>query len=89
MLILGYFVPPFTGLAQKVHDFHFLGLVFGALMLFQFIMSKAKPLPQDWEHTHSGDVDLTPWKYAKPVGIGIVVFVLVLYFSMADFSVLA
>ncbi|MDA0349940.1 MAG: solute:sodium symporter family transporter [Verrucomicrobia bacterium] len=89
ILVLGYFVPPFTGMAQQVHDFHFLGLVFALLMVFQFVMSKAKPLPQDWEHKHSGDVDLTPWKWAKPVGIGIVVFVVTLYLSLADFSVLA
>ena len=88
MLILGYFVPPFSGWAEKVHGFHFLGIVFGALMVFQFIMSKVSPLPEPWEHKHSGDVDLTPWKWAKPIGIGIVVFVFVLYFSLADFSVL-
>lgn len=89
ILILGYFVPPFSGWAEKVHGFHFLGIVFGILMLFQFIMSKVAPLEKPWEHKHSGDVDLTPWKWAKPVGIGIIVFVLVLYFSLADFSVLA
>lgn len=89
ILILGYFVPPFVGLAEKVHGFHFLGIVFAILMIFQFVMSKVKPLPEDWEHKHSGDVDLTPWKWAKPVGIGIVVFVLALYLSLADFSVLA
>jgi solute:Na+ symporter, SSS family len=89
ILILGYFVPPFTTMAQKVHDFHFLGIVFAILMIFQFVMSKVKPLPQDWEHKHSGDVDLTPWKWAKPVGIGIVVFVVVVYVSLADFSILS
>ncbi len=89
ILILGYFVPPFVGLAEKVHGFHFLGIVFAILMIFQFVMSKVKPLPEDWEHKHSGDVDLTPWKWAKPVGIGIVVFVVALYLSLADFSVLA
>lgn len=57
-------------------------------MIFQFVMSKVSPLPQDWEHKYSGDVDLTPWKWAKPVAIGIVVFVVFIYFSFADFSVL-
>tara|TARA_R110000850_G_scaffold3506_1_gene16842 strand:- start:1250 stop:2860 length:1611 start_codon:yes stop_codon:yes gene_type:complete len=88
ILILGYFVPPFTGWAQKVHDFHFLGIVFGILMTFQFVMSKVKPLAEPWEQKYSGDVDLTPWKWAKPVGIGIVVAVVLLYLAFADFSVL-
>ncbi len=87
ILILGYFVPPFSGWAERVHGFHFIGIVFAALMLYQFIMSKVAPLPEPWEHHHSGDVDLTPWKWAWPVGIGIVVFVVTLYLSFADFSV--
>lgn len=88
ILILGYFVPPFTGIASKVHDFHFLGIVFAILMLFQFIMSKLQPLPENWEHHHSGEVDLTPWRWAKPVGFALVAFVVILYLSLADFSIL-
>ncbi len=88
ILFLGYFVPPFSAWAQKIHGFHFLGLVFALLMAYQFIMSKVDPLGKDWEHINSGDVDLTPWKWAKPIGIGIIVFVLTVYLSLADFSVL-
>jgi len=88
ILILGYFVAPFSGWAEKVHGFHFIGIVFATLMLFQFVMSKVNPLPRDWAHHHSGDVDLTPWKWAKPLGFGIVAFVVILYLSLADFSVL-
>lgn len=88
ILVLGYFVPPFSGWAEEIHGFHFLGVVFAALMLFQFVMSKVRPLPQDWEHRHSGEVDLTPWKWAKPLGFGIVAFVVILYLSLADFSIL-
>ncbi len=89
ILLLGYFVPPFSSwTADPLGNFHFLGMTFAALMLFQFVMSKLQPLPQPWEHRHSGDVDLTPWKYAKPVGAGIVIFVVTLYLSLADWSVL-
>ncbi len=88
ILILGYFVAPFSIWAKKVHDFHFIGIVFGVLMLFQFVMSKVTPLSTSWEQQASGDVDLTPWKWAKPFGIGIVIFVLTLYLTFADFSIL-
>ena len=88
ILILGYFVPPFSGWAEKVHGFHFLGIVFALLMTFQFVMSKVRPLPGDWEHHYTKEVDLTPWKWAKPVGFGIVAFVVILYLSLADFSAL-
>ncbi len=89
ILILGYFVKPFSDWAGKVHEFHFIGIVFLALMAYQFAMSRLRPLPHDWEHHYSGDVDLTPWRWTKPIGIGLVIFVVVLYLSMADFSVLS
>ncbi|MHC4994363.1 MAG: solute:sodium symporter family transporter [Planctomycetota bacterium] len=82
-LILGYFVKPFSDWAQKIHDFHFLGVVFVCLMAFQYIMSLVNPLAEDWEHHHSGDVDLTPWKFAKPVGFGIFAIVLIIYITLA------
>ncbi len=88
ILILGYFVPPFSDWAKKIHEFHFAALVFATLMLFQFVMSKVRPLPQPWKHHHTGEVDLTPWKWAKPFGIGLVVFVLFIYLVFADFSAL-
>ncbi len=86
ILVLGYFVPPFSDWAEKIHGFHLLGLVFAALMLFQFVMSKLRPLPQNWQHHHSGEVDLTPWRWAKPLGFGIVAAVVAIYLALADFS---
>jgi len=89
ILLVGYFVPPFSGwTAKPLGNFHFLGIVFALLMSFQFVMSKVRPLPGDWEHHYTKEVDLTPWKWAKPVGFGIVAFVVILYLSLADFSAL-
>ncbi len=89
ILLVGYFVPPFSGWTVKPFaNFHFLGIVFAALMIFQFVMSKVRPLAENWEHHYTKEVDLTPWKWAKPLGFGIVAFVVILYLSLADFSVL-
>lgn len=87
-IVLGYFVPPFTGWVAAMHEFHFLGLVFAILIGTMLIIGKLQPTATAWEHKHSGDVDLTPWPLAKPFGIGLAVVVLVLYLSFADFSVL-
>ena len=88
IISLGYFVPGLSKMVDALHEFHFLGLVFALLALFMFVMSKVSPRETPWEHVHSGDVDLTPWKYAKPVGIALVVTVLGLFLFFADTSVL-
>ena len=75
-IVLGYFVPPFRDWAKAIHDFHFLGLVFGSLVLLMLVWAKAAPLEEAWEQRYSGDVDLTPWKPAKIFGFLLVLVVL-------------
>jgi len=43
----------------------------------------SQPLAEHWEQQYSGDVEMTPWVYALPMGL--VVMVRLIY---ADFSVL-
>jgi SSS family solute:Na+ symporter len=57
-------------------------------MLFQGAAAILSPRAEPWEHRASGDVDLTPWRWAKPAGFGLVAFVVLLYLAFADFSVL-
>jgi SSS family solute:Na+ symporter len=71
-----------------MHEFHFLGAVFALLLAIMALSRWIKPMDQPWEHRHSGDVDLTPWQWAKPMGIGLAVAVLLLYMAFADTSVL-
>jgi len=86
MIALGYFVPPFTTWAGRIHEYHFLGLVFAVLVTGMLIIGAVRPLPQAWEHRDSGTVDLTPWKQAPLVGGLLVVTVIVIYALFADFS---
>jgi len=89
ILLIGYFMPGVnTWVDAHMHGFHFLGVVFAALMVFQIAMTLVMPMPEPWQQEHSGDVDLTPWKWARPIGFGIVAFVLTAYLALADFAVL-
>lgn len=88
IIALGYFVPTLSAGVDAMNGFHFLGAVFASLMLFMFVFSKMHPRESAWEHKHSGDVDLTPWKWARPVGFGLIAVVLLMYVLLADTSVI-
>ncbi|MGQ7272785.1 solute:sodium symporter family transporter [Marinobacter sp. V034] len=80
---LVYFVPPFTGLLDVIHDFHFVSLVFVLLVAFMLILGKISPRATAWVHEDSGKVDLTPWRYAVPSGAVLVVLVIAIYAAFA------
>lgn len=88
-IALGYFVPALAVYVDKMHEFHFLGAVFALLVVIMLILGKVTPLREAWTQRYSGDVDMTPWKYAVPVGVVLVILVFVIYASFADFSVLS
>lgn len=84
---VGYFV--FPDLVNAIHEFHFLGIVFFGLCVLMLVIGNIAPMKTPYEQQYSGDVDLTPWPLAKPVGIALVVFVLTVYGYFADFSILS
>lgn len=88
VICLGYFSPPVNAVVSQIHDFHFIGAVFACTVALMLGLGKLRPRETPWEQEYSGDVDLTPWTLAKPVGIGLVLFVLCIYIYFADFSVL-
>lgn len=87
-IALGYFVPALAPVVAALHEFHFLGLVFVILVLIMLVFGWLRPLPAPWHHEHSGDVDLTPWKHARPVGYALLAIVFLIYAAFADFSIL-
>ncbi|WP_111493639.1 solute:sodium symporter family transporter [Marinobacter bohaiensis] len=80
---LVYFVPPFTGVLDVVHDFHFVALVFVALVAIMLLLGKLAPRATAWVHEDAGKVDLTPWKGAVPAGIVLVILVIAIYLAFA------
>ncbi|GMW01382.1 MAG: sodium:solute symporter [Candidatus Hydrogenedentota bacterium] len=85
---LGYFVPPFTRIVSGIHNFHFLGLVFVSLIILMLLISAWKPRETPWVQHEANAVDMTPWRYTKPVGFTLLAVVAVLYVLFADLSVL-
>lgn len=85
IIAVGYFVPPFDRLVAALNDFHFLGAVFVLLVALMLTIGRIKPLREVWRQQYSGDVDITPWKGAKPAGIALITIVLLIYACFARF----
>jgi len=88
LIAIGYFVWPFTAIVESIHTFHFLGLVFAWLVIMMLIIGELHPLDPEFIQEDVGAVDMTGWKYARPVGWTLIVIVISIYVTFADFSVL-
>lgn len=65
-----------------IHGLHVAGVNFALLMLVMGAFRLSMPQKEPFEQQYSGDVDITPWKLAKPVGCGIAVIIAAIYFGM-------
>jgi solute:Na+ symporter, SSS family len=84
----GYFVPSWDlWINTYLHHFHFLGLVFVFLVGLMLVLGKIYPQATPWVQKNSGLVDLTPWKWSKPLSMLLLLLVLVIYATFADFSI--
>jgi SSS family solute:Na+ symporter len=88
IIAVGYFVPPFNTIVASMHEFHFLGIVFSWLLILMLVIGEIKPSETEFEQEDVGAVDMTPWKYAKPAGMLLILIVIAIYITFADFSVL-
>jgi len=67
--------------------FHYMGAVFGLLVILQLVLARAGFRRESaYEQVDVGAVDLTPWRFAKPVGFGLIVLVIAIYAWFADLS---
>ncbi len=87
-IAIGYFVEPFSTVVDSIHEFHFLGLVFSWLVVMMLVIGELRPRDTEFEQEDSGAVDMTPWRFAMPVGLVLIAMVFTIYASFADFSVL-
>lgn len=87
LISLGYFVPSLAKLVDEIGGLHFIAIVFVVNVLVMLAITAISPRAEPWVHHHSGDVELTPWRWAKPAGVVLVLIVLAIYLKFADFSV--
>lgn len=66
----------------RMHGLHLAGVNFVLLQFIMLAFRLVMPQQQPFEQEYSGDVDITPWKYARPVGLGLVVVIAGMYLSM-------
>jgi len=88
IIAIGYFVYPFNGMVEEMHEFHFLGAVFACLVMVMLVIGQMSPLEKEFVQLDVGAVDMKPWKYAKLGGAVLLGLVLLIYVVFADFSVL-
>ncbi|MCA9229964.1 MAG: solute:sodium symporter family transporter [Planctomycetales bacterium] len=89
LVLIGLRYFAFDEVALWLHEFHFLGIVFALLVVLMLIIGRLRPRSEPYQQQYSGEVDLTPWRWAKPGGAGIVLVVLGIYVYFADFSILS
>lgn len=87
-IAIGYFVPPFDKVVESMHNYQFLGVVFSWLLVLMLVIGELRPRETEFVQQDVGAVDMTPWRHAKPVGLALILIVLAIYVTFADFSVL-
>lgn len=83
IIAAGYFIPPLAMRVDALHEFHFLGAVFLLLVGVMLAMAAISPRSERWKQVYTGDVEMTPWPYARMAGGVIVLIVIVIYVTLA------
>lgn len=81
IIAAGYFLPPFTGILEIMHEFHFIGGVFALLVIMLLLFARFRPRAEPWVQEDVGYIDMTPWKGAVPAGIVLLVLVILIYLA--------
>ncbi|HHC79514.1 MAG TPA: solute:sodium symporter family transporter, partial [Flavobacteriia bacterium] len=83
-LISQFILKPFVfGADNYPHFLHVMAALFVFNIIIMLIIGRLSPRETPYEQKYTKEVDITPWKYVKPVGIIITIIVIgvYLYFS--------
>jgi SSS family solute:Na+ symporter len=65
------------------HFLHLMGMLFALVVIIMYAVSKFYPRETDYDQEYTKQVDITSWKYLKPVGYAIVAMVVGLYIYLS------
>ncbi len=71
------------GLTEDVHFLHLLGLVFVLTVVLILAISRFRPAHRVYKPMYTGQVDITPWKYAKEASVVICTITVGCYWLLA------
>jgi solute:Na+ symporter, SSS family len=67
----------------NIHFVHVWGIEFLLNVLVMLIVSFFFKNKNNYKPTHTGEVNITPWKYAKPVGLLLVIITVLVYMLLS------
>lgn len=72
-----------------IHFLYVLGVLFPINILIMLYVGKIKPRENDFVQADAGVVDLTPWKYAKPIAIFSIIAMAIMYLVFSPLGLAA
>lgn len=81
-LLLKYFI---LETEMLPHYLHVMAFIFVFNILLMLVISMIKPRETAYVQEYTGQVEVTPWKYVKPVGVGICLLVVAIYVYFAQY----
>lgn len=68
---------------QEFHWLHIAGMNFVLIVGIMLAVTAISPREREWKQPYSEDVDITPWKFAVPCGVLILIAIAAMYWTMS------
>lgn len=78
------FLANLFGVPDEIHFLHFLGIVFVIVVGFMLASGQLRPAARRPAEPEAAQVDLTPWKHAKALGLAVCVCTIACYVLLAQ-----
>lgn len=69
-----------------IHFLHVLGINCAINVILMLLITRFKPREKAYEFKHNQEVDITPWTYAKPVSVIVILIMFSVYAYLAQFG---